>query len=433
MKNNLDTTEKELERAVLVAVRLPQLKRWEVEDFVEELRMLADTAYVDVKEIFIQDKDQLDSKYFVGKGKAKEIKACVAEKCIDVVIFDDELSTGQIKNLENLFNIKVIDRSQLILDIFADHAKSREAKTQVELAQLNYTLPRLTRMWTHLSRQKGGGVGLRGPGETQLETDKRLIQKRISHLKDDLEKIERQRDTRRKGRHDIFKVTLVGYTNVGKSTIMRQLTGADVLVENKLFATLDSTVRKVFLNKEHQILLADTVGFIRKLPHHLVASFKSTLVEAIDADLLLHIVDLSHPNHLDHIKTVNSVLSELDIGDKPILLVFNKIDAVELDGTIKQTRESYPNAIFVSALKRLKLNDIRTNVLSFIEKNFSEKEIVLSHKQSYLLSSIYALSTVIDEKYTDEGITLLIKISNDNYNKLIKIKERKEIELSIMK
>jgi GTPase len=433
MKNNLEATEKELERAVLVAVRLPELKRWEVEDFVEELRMLADTAYVEVKDVFIQDKDQLDSKYFVGKGKANEIKSCISEKCIDVVIFDDELSTGQIKNLENLFDIKVIDRSQLILDIFADHAKSREAKTQVELAQLNYTLPRLTRMWTHLSRQKGGGIGLRGPGETQLETDKRLIQKRISHLKEDLEKIEKQRSTRRKGRHDIFKVTLVGYTNVGKSTIMRQLTGADVLVENKLFATLDSTVRKVFLNKEHQILLADTVGFIRKLPHHLVASFQSTLVEATDADLLLHIVDLSHPNHQDHIRTVNSVLNELDIGDKPILLVFNKIDAVELDGTIQQAKLTYPDAIFVSALKRLKLNDIRKNVLSFIEKNFSEKELILSHKQSFLLSSIYALATVLEENYSDNGIELKIKISNDNYNKLMKIKERKELELSIMK
>ncbi|MCK5076856.1 MAG: GTPase HflX, partial [Calditrichia bacterium] len=271
------------ENAVLVGIALPETNSWIVEEHLDELEQLALTAGAKIVGRVMQERSRIDPRHFLGKGKIEEIAIFVEDNEIGVVIFDDDLSPAQLRNIENKVKTKIIDRSALILDIFASHARTREAKTQVELAQLQYLLPRLTRQWTHLSRQVGG-IGTKGPGETQLETDRRLVRTRIQRLKGDLEKIERQRAVRRKGRDNFFKVALVGYTNVGKSTIMNILSNADVLVQNQLFATLDSTIRKVHLDYGKEILLSDTVGFIRKLPHNLVASFRSTLEEAREAD-----------------------------------------------------------------------------------------------------------------------------------------------------
>ncbi|MCB0278461.1 MAG: GTPase HflX [Calditrichaeota bacterium] len=426
MKKQLEIhkTEAEAEKAILVGVKLPSIYRWQAEEYLQELAMLADTAGVSVCDRFIQERDQIESKTYIGKGKVEEIRKAVNHYKADLVIFDDDLTPGQLRNLENLFEKRIIDRSTLILDIFAKHAQSREAKTQVELAQLQYTLPRLTRMWTHLSRQAGGGVGLRGPGETQLETDKRLIQTRIAHLNKELEKIERQRQTRKKGRNSMFRAALIGYTNVGKSSLMNRLSHSDVLVENKLFATLDSTVRQVFLNKDHQILLSDTVGFIRKLPHHLVASFKSTLDESIDADLLLHVVDLSHPNYQEHIETVNSVLKDLAIDHKPVCIIFNKVDLIESNQVLREAKEKYPNALFVSALRKLKIDQIKNEILNFIEAMYTEHTFELKLSEGTVLNSLYRLANVTHEEYEDNLIRVNCRISNDNYQKILKIREQ---------
>jgi GTP-binding protein HflX len=413
----------ETEAAVLVGVKLPNVERWEAEDYLDELEQLVTTAGADVVDKIIQEKDRIDAKYFVGRGKVDEIKRRVNVKKANMVVFDDDLNPAQIRNLEKILNIKILDRSAIILDIFAKHAKTKEAKTQVELAQLHYTLPRLTRLWTHLSKQKGGGISLRGPGETQLETDKRLIQKRISHLKKEMTTIEKQRQTRSKGRSNEFRVSLIGYTNVGKSTIMNALTHANVLSENKLFATLDSTVRKIFLNKDHQVLIADTVGFIRKLPHQLVASFKSTMSEISDSDLLLHIVDVGAPHFMKQIKTVNTVLKELGAEDKKQLMIFNKVDTVDQIQVINDVKNMYPDALFVSALKGIRLQSIKDELLAYIESTFVEKTFELTYKESKLINQLYALGTVIDEQYEDEHIYVQCKISKENENKFNKYRE----------
>ena len=283
------------------------------------------TAGAETKKHFTQRLQYPDPKTFIGKGKMEEVKAFVDEYEIDTIIFDDELSPAQLRNIERFFEKKILDRNNLILDIFASRAQTAAAKTQVELAQYQYLLPRLTRMWTHLDRQKGGGIGLRGPGETQIETDKRIIGQKIALLKEKLEKIDKQKAVQRSNRGKAVRVALVGYTNVGKSTIMNKLSKSEVFAENKLFATLDTTVRKVVIYNL-PFLLSDTVGFIRKLPHQLVDSFKSTLDEVREADLLLHVVDIAHPNFEDHVNVVNSTLAEIGAADKPTIMVFNKID-----------------------------------------------------------------------------------------------------------
>ena len=423
MNDSFQIDELEAEVAVLAGVKLPNTERWEAEDYIDELEQLVDTAGAKVVHKIIQEKDRVDAKYYMGKGKVEEIKKIVDLKCANMLVFDDDLNPAQIRNLEKILDIKILDRSAIILDIFAKHAKTKEAKTQVELAQLNYMLPRLTRLWTHLSKQKGGGISLRGPGETQLETDKRLIQKRISHLKKEMQSIEKQRSTRNKGRSTEFKVSLIGYTNVGKSTIMNALTNANVLSENKLFATLDSTVRKVFLNKDHQVLIADTVGFIRKLPHQLVASFRSTMSEISDADLLLHIVDISATHFMKQIKTVNAVLKELGAEDKKQLMVFNKVDKVDDIQTINEVKIMFPDALFVSALKSIRLNTIKDDMLEYIESKFIEKTFELTYKESKLINQLYVLSTVIEEKYEDEAIFVHCKISKENESKFNKYRE----------
>ena len=316
-----------MEKAVLIGLITPDVTKDQAYEYLDELAFLADTAGAKPVRNFTQKLPHPDNKTFLGKGKIEEVRLYAEENEIKLIIFDDDLSPSQIRNIEKVFgeDTKVLDRSNLILDIFASRAQTAQARTQVELAQYQYLLPRLTRMWTHLERQKGG-IGMRGPGETQIETDRRIIKDKIALLKKKLEKIDKQSFTRRKGRQDMIRVALVGYTNTGKSTLMNTLAKSDIFAENKLFATLDTTVRKVVIGNL-PFLLTDTVGFIRKLPHQLVESFKSTLDEVRESDLLLHVVDISNPKFEEQIEIVNKTIIELGVTDKPMLIVFNKIDA----------------------------------------------------------------------------------------------------------
>lgn len=313
------------EKTILVGLVTPQQNREKAKEYIEELAFLAKTAGAVPEKIFLQQLDHPNPETFVGPGKLEQIKNYLADHPVDMAVFDDELSARQIRNLESELKIKILDRTNLILDIFAKRAKTASAKTQVELAQYQYLLPRLTRMWTHLERQQGG-IGTRGPGETQIETDRRIILSKIAQLKQNLKEIDRQMSTQRKNRGKLVRVALVGYTNVGKSTLMNLLSKSNIFAEDKLFATLDTTVRKVIIDNL-PFLLTDTVGFIRKLPHHLIESFKSTLDEVREADLLIHVVDVSHPNFEEQIQVVNQTLKEITNEEKPMILVFNKIDA----------------------------------------------------------------------------------------------------------
>jgi GTP-binding protein HflX len=364
------------ERAVLVGLITPKQNEKLVEEYLDELQFLALTAGAITHKRFVQRLDKPNTATFVGSGKAEEIKAYVKADKIDSVIFDDELGPTQVRNLEKLLEVKVIDRSALILDIFAQRAQTAHARAQVELAQYQYLYPRLMGMWKHLSRQKGG-IGMRGPGETEIETDRRIVRDKISHLKKRLEEIDRQKFTQRQNRGSYVRVALVGYTNVGKSTLINAISKSTVFAENKLFATLDTTVRKVVLNNL-PFLLTDTVGFIRKLPHQLVESFKSTLDETREADLLIHVVDISHPKFIDQMTTVNATLQEIHAFDKPQLIIFNKIDQVkeavkdEFDLTgnehvfdLQSFRQEWNKtgafpALFVSALHRDNFEELRT-------------------------------------------------------------------------
>jgi GTP-binding protein HflX len=331
-------TDKPLERAILIGVLYHGQEESEVEDYLEELSFLTETAGAEPVKRFIQKLDVPNPRTFVGSGKIKELALYVSENKIDIAIFDDELTPSQLRNIEEALACRILDRTNLILDIFAHRARTSHARTQVELAQYQYLLPRLSGMWTHLERQRGG-IGLRGPGETEIETDRRVIRDRISLLKEQLKKIDTQMSTQRKNRGKMIRVSLVGYTNVGKSTIMNLLSKSDVFAEDKLFATLDTTVRKVVIGNL-PFLLSDTVGFIRKLPTDLIESFKSTLDEVRESDLLVHIVDISHPAFEEQIKVVNSTLKDLKVSEKPMIIVFNKIDAFSY--TIKDADDLTP-------------------------------------------------------------------------------------------
>ncbi len=393
---------------MLVGTRTPFQLRWEVEDYLDELALLADTAGADVVGRMVQDRRRTDPTFFIGKGKAELLSGLVSQLDADVVIFDDDLTPAQVRNLENTTHVKVLDRSALILDIFARRAQTKEARTQVELAQLQYLLPRLTRRWTHLSRQEGG-IGTRGPGETQLEVDRRLIKKRISTLAAELKKIENQRKTRRKGRKEVFKIALVGYTNTGKSTLMNILSGAHVTVENRLFVTLDSTVRAVRLNPRQRLLLIDTVGFIRKLPHHLVASFKSTLEETASADMLLHVVDISTPHFQEQIATVRTVLQELGVRNKPTLFVFNKVDLLEDEKQIGYVKQHFPKGVIISATKGIFLEELKRRLVEFIEEQFLEADVAVPTEKRQLISDIYRQTVVLDSTYVDDRLVLRVR------------------------
>jgi GTPase len=370
-------TDKTAEKAVLVGILYPGQDEREVDDFLKELAFLTETAGAEPLKSFIQKLDTPNPRTFVGTGKIEEIALFVKENNIDIAIFDDELSPSQLRNIENLLGCRILDRTNLILDIFAQRARTSYARTQVELAQYQYLLPRLTGMWTHLERQRGG-IGLRGPGETEIETDRRIIRDKISLLKEQLKKIDKQLVTQRKNRGKMVRVALVGYTNVGKSTIMNLLSKSDVFAENKLFATLDTTVRKVVIGNL-PFLLSDTVGFIRKLPHDLVESFKSTLDEVRESDLLIHVVDISHPNFEEQIRVVNETLKELKSSDKPAIIVFNKIDTFSYvikdeDDLTPKLKENYSltdlkktwmssdkhhNTVFISAKTKDNIEEMR--------------------------------------------------------------------------
>lgn len=397
-----DVLQNRRERAVLVAVAGRDLSRYETADALDELAFLADTAGAEVVERVVQERASIDPTFYIGRGKAEYISVLAQERQIDVIIFDDDLSPAQSKNLSALSHAKVVDRSGLILDIFARRARTHEARTQVELAQLRYLLPRLTRQWTHFSRQVGG-IGARGPGETQLETDRRIIRARIRHLEKELKKIERQRRIRRQHRDEVFKVALVGYTNVGKSTLLNALTGADVFVEDRLFATLDPTVRVIAIGERHQAVVIDTVGFIRKLPHHLVASFKSTLDEVRDADVLLHVIDISHPGFPDQIDVVRQVLTELGVAQRPTLNVFNKVDALTDKTQIARLEEKYRPAVFVSAQRGIFLKELKSWLAEMAAVDVTELDIDLDNSQTALIARLHELGRVICTDYADDN------------------------------
>lgn len=384
----VDNTLRVKERVVLVGVATSRNDLVKLQEYLDELRFLATTANVEPIEVFHQILDRPDTRTYVGSGKLQEIKQYCIDHDIDAVIFDDEISPSQQNNIEKELKLKVLDRSMLILDIFAQNAKTVQAKTQVELAQTQYLLPRLKGMWQHLDRIKGG-IGMRGSGEKEIETDRRLAQTRISRLKEKLADIAKQNVTQRKNRGEMIRVALVGYTNVGKSTIMNLLSKADILAEDKLFATLDTTVRKVVID-HIPFLLSDTVGFIRKLPHHLVESFHSTLVESLESDILIHVVDISHPQYEDHINVVNNTLRQLKADDKPTLMVFNKMDLYKeknfdpflfeeeknliLDDFKKMwVAKTHENCIFISATQMDNLEEFRLELIEKIKKLYKER------------------------------------------------------------
>ena len=392
------TTSTATESAILVGVVTPDTSKWNVEDSLNELEQLADTAGAVVSDRIVQAMPKINAATYIGTGKVEEIRKLVAERRSDLVIFDDDLSPVQIRNLEKVLGCKLLDRSALILDIFATRAKTAVAKTQVELAQLDYLRTRLTRQWTHLSRQKGG-IGTKGPGETQIETDRRLIGDRMATLRGKLDRIDRQRVTQRKGRTQYTRVSLVGYTNAGKSTLMNALAGTNVFAENRLFATLDATTRQVKLDDNKEALLSDTVGFIRKLPHKLIESFKSTLDEVRESDMLMHVVDVTHPRFEDHIEVVNETLKELGALDKPTLLVFNKIDMIDEPALFNALRAEYENAVFVSAMRGIGLQELRQRVLGMIEQDFVERIAYIPVTESKTIAHIHRVADVISEDY----------------------------------
>lgn len=382
----VDPIEAISEKAVLIGVITQHQNETKSKEYLDELEFLTNTAGGIAVKRFVQRMDKPNPKTFLGIGKLEEVKAYIDANTIGTAIFDDELSAGQLRNIEKILDCKILDRTNLILDIFAQRAQSSSAKTQVELAQHQYLLPRLTRLWTHLDKQKGG-IGMRGPGETEIETDRRIINDRIVVLKKKLLTIDKQMATQRKNRGQMVRVALVGYTNVGKSTLMNVISKSDVFAENKLFATLDTTVRKVVI-QNIPFLMTDTVGFIRKLPTQLVESFKSTLDEVLEADLLLHVVDISHPNFEDHISSVNIILDEIKSSNKPTLMVFNKIDAyahetIEKDDLVtKKTKIHYTledwkktwmynkeqTSVFISALNKENLEAFKQKVYQEVKK-----------------------------------------------------------------
>ena len=406
-------------RALLIGVSLPHIPLWEAENSLEELTRLADAALLITVEHIIQSRDRIDSAFFVGKGKVEEIKKQSKKLNADLLIFDNDLSPAQMRNLEDKTEMRILDRSALILDIFSRHARTRTAQVQVELAQLNYLLPRLTRMWTHLSRQAGGGAirgmgsaGVRGPGETQLETDRRIIHRQINNLEKKLERINTQMTTGRKSRQGIFSVALVGYTNAGKSTLMRALSNSDILVEDQLFATLDSTTRSVKIGSKNKILLTDTVGFINRLPHHLFASFRATLEEAIVADLLLHVVDLSFSNYESQMRTVDAVLRDLNLEDRPILTVFNKIDRIhsESEQIIIDAYNKRDNSIAISAANKIGLEKLCCKIKEFMDAGFINLNLKIPQSEGRVLSTLKEKGDIIIEDYENNYVIIKLRL-----------------------
>ena len=408
------------EAALLVGLVLPGTPMWEATDSIDELGRLAETAMFVVVGRVLQAQPRVGATYYIGKGKARELEERSRDSGADVIVFDNDLSPAQMRNLERLTGMRVLDRSAVVLDIFARHARTRTAMVQVELAQLEYLLPRLTRHWTHLSRQAGGGAirgmgaaGVRGPGETQLEIDRRLIRNRIRGLRRELGRIGSQLATSRKGRGDLFRVALVGYTNAGKSTLMRALSGADVLVEDRLFATLDSTTRAVGLDGGGRILLTDTVGFIKRLPHHLLASFRATLEEAVEADLLLHVVDLSHPHCDLQMETVQGVLAELGIGDRSTLVVYNKVDRVARCNASEARAKPAPArgaGVEVSAISGAGLDALREGIRARCRQRTVTLDLRIPYAEGRLLSQVHGRGEVLGRSCGPSDVRLRVRL-----------------------
>ena len=415
------------ERAILFRVMLSE-DRNSSEEPLEELSRLAETAGANIVHTVVQNRVSIDPVYYIGKGKAIELSRLAKEMDVDVLICDDDLTPAQVKNLEKVIDEKVIDRSELILDIFATRAKTFQAKLQVELAQLEYTKPRLKRMWTHLSRIEGG-IGTRGPGEKQLEVDKRIVSKKIHDLRKKLHEIEKRQERLVASRKEFFTVSIVGYTNAGKSTLMNALTEIDTFVEDKLFATLDTKTSVCKLENGKKFLVSDTVGFIKKLPHHLVSSFKATLEEARHADLLLHVVDTSSPAIHNQIEAVNTVLKELGCDKKPTIMVFNKIDAVKEEAVIPLLRSRYKDCVMISAKTHQGIEDLKRKIIEMLEKNFIDVELSCSTANGKLIAYLHEHAHIVSSRFDDERATFRLFIEEKLVHKLqmmddgIRIKE----------
>ncbi len=417
----MDRTEiRKSENAFLVGVSYGDQTTEVVKEHLSELKMLAETAGAKVVGQITQKLRKINPQYFIGKGKALQIIEQAKILNVKLIIFDDELNPGQVKNFLRLAkNIKIIDRNGLILDIFRKHAQTREAKTQVELAQLEYILPRLTRQWSHLERQMGGIGTLAGMGESQIEVDRRLIRQRISKLKKNLTLIEKERQTQSKRRKDEYRVALVGYTNAGKSTLMRALSGEDVFIQDQLFATLDTTIRKVQLDKYHSILLSDTVGFIRKLPHNLVASFRSTLLEVLESNLILVVLDAASDQVSEHLKTIGEVLKELGAERYEALTVLNKIDLISENGKMNYLKQKYPDAIMVSAKDQLRLDRLIAEMKKLMNADYETVEITFSYEQGKELAKAQENVEVLERHYQNDSIKLKIKGRRNRVNQII--------------
>jgi len=411
---------KKIENAIVVGLIKNRHTRNQVTEYLDELELLAETAGVKTKFRITQERERIDPATFIGIGKVQEIAEIVERENIDVLLFDDDLTPVQLRNLEKYIKCKILDRSGLILDIFASRAKSKESMTQVELAQLQYLLPRLTRQWTHLSKQYGG-VGTKGPGEQQIETDRRAIRARISNLKKKLEAINKEREIQRKGRKDYTRVAIVGYTNAGKSTLLKALTGANVIVENKLFATLDTTVRKLKLGNNSKILISDTVGFIRKLPPHLIASFRSTLAEASEADILLHVIDISNPHFEEHIQVVNDTLDSLNAAGKPTIYVFNKIDKLTDRTIINELSEQYKPSVFISANRGINIQTLNEKLIDLLEHNIIEQSLTINQSDYKIIAKLHDFADIISSNYEDDKIAIRFRIEQKNSERLKKL------------
>ena len=408
------------QKAILVGLKLPGASSWQVEDSVAELEALATTAGAEVLGKLIQARGRIVAASYIGSGKVEQLLSLATEKKANLVIFDDDLSPAQVRNLESKLKLPVIDRSALILDIFALRARTKEAKAQVSLAQMKYLLPRLAGRWTHLERQEGA-IGTRGPGETQLETDRRQVQKRISDLEKALERIDREREEQRKRRRKVFTVTLIGYTNAGKSTLLNLLSKSEVLCEDRLFATLDATTRKIVLDKKTEVLLTDTVGFIKKLPLHLVASFRSTLREILEANLLLHLVDSSHREVENHLRVADETLLSLDAENRPQILVFNKVDLLPDATHITKLRHQHPGSLFISCTEEIGIKSLLQTLRQIAENQEQETTIFLRREQERFYPLIDRHTKILDTVSNDGGLLLRVRGRPEWINRLRKM------------
>ena len=407
------------ERAVLIGLEKEGVSKWDLRDSLAELAELANSAGAEVVETVTQKLQKPTAPYYIGKGKAESIKDSLQRQDITSVIFDDELSPAQGRNLENLLARKVLDRTQLILDMFAQRARSREGRLQIELAQLQYLLPRLTRMWHHLSRQTGG-IGTRGPGETQLEVDRRRVQERIARLERELESVRKTRAVQRQGRkrHQWPVASVIGYTNAGKSTLLNLLTGADVVAENRLFATLDPTTRSFVLPNKQRVLLTDTVGFLRKLPHTLIESFKATLEEVSEADLLIHVVDLSHPRVDEQMEAVATVLKELDAFGKQTLIVFNKIDNLSSRELAENYLKRFPDSVAISARTGEGVNNLVQALQAALSAWRLRSRFKIPASESALIAEIHRVGHVLELRYEDNDVLIVAHVPPELAKKL---------------